>query len=241
MVFRYIAFVFILLPGILAAQKTTVKNLPNYNDHWLHFGFSLGINQANFKVTPVKNLSLRDTLLKVVPDPVMGFNLAIVSELRLHEFLTLRCLPALSFQDRILNYTVIVKNPQGIKDTTVFKKSVESTSIEFPIDLKFRSARLNNFAAYVQGGVKWAIDLASQEDVKNSQNPKDVLIKLKKNDFAYTAGFGLDFYFPYFKFSTEIKGAWVMRNLLVKEGDSFSSSIESLKSKLLLISLHFEG
>ncbi len=222
------------------AQKSKVKNLPDYDDHWLHFGFSLATNQATFVVTPVKDLSARDTVLTIIPSPKWGFNLSIVSDLRLHKYLTLRFLPALSFQDRFLNYSLIVDNA-GNPDTVTFEKSVESTTIEFPFNLKLRSTRLNNVSAYMIGGMKYTIDLASQHDVKNSTSPKDVIIKLKKHDYAFEAGFGLDYYFPYFKFSTEIKGVWGIRDLLIKENDSFSSSIDKLNSRLILISLHFEG
>jgi hypothetical protein len=227
--------------GGAMAQKTRVKNLYDYDDQWIHFGFSLAVNQATFIVHNAKNIAQRDTLLQITPKPQLGFNLAIVSDLRLHKWLTLRCLPALSFQDRTLEYTLVITNPQGVKDTVTFKKNGESTYIEVPFDLKLRSSRLNNISCYILSGMKYGVDLASQKDVKNSTNPKDVIIKLKKHDWSYSAGFGIDYYFQYFKFSTEVKCSWGMRDLLIKENDSFSSSIDKLNSRVILFSMHFEG
>ncbi|MCC7302725.1 MAG: PorT family protein [Bacteroidia bacterium] len=233
-------FLLLVLSLSLVAQKQRVKNLHDYDDERLHFGFSLAVNQAWFDVTMVKDWQLRDTLLSVSPGKVWGFNLTIISDLRIHQFATLRFIPTLSFQDRNLFFTIEV-DQNGSPVVTEFKKNIESTRIEFPLNLKIRSSRLNNISAYIVGGGKYGFDLASQEDVKNSTNPKDVIIKLRRHDWALEAGFGIDYYFPYFKFSTEIKGAWGLRDLLVHEGDAFSSAIEKLNSRLLLLSLHFEG
>ena len=233
-------FCIVLLLPTLSAQKQRVKNLHDYDEEKLHFGFSLAANQANFAITLEKDLALRDTLLSIAPAPVWGFNLVIITDLRIHKYATLRFMPTLSFQDRLLYFTMLL-DVNGTPTITEFKKNIESTMIEFPLNLKIRSSRLNNISAYIVGGGKYGFDLASQEDVKNSTNPKDVLVKLRRHDWSLDAGFGLDYYFPYFKFSTEIKGSWGMRDLLIHEGDAFSSAIDKLNSRLLLLSFHFEG
>ena len=224
--------------GDLCAQKKAVLNLPKYDNEVLHFGFSLGVNRANFIIHPVKNLSSLDTILSILPTPQLGFNLAIISELRLHQYVTLRFLPDLSFQVRTLEYTVVTPSPP---DTVVFKKNVESTVIDFPFDLKIRSSRLNNIACYVLGGGKYSIDLASQKDVQGSSQASSAIVKLKKSDYSVEAGFGIDYFFPYFKFSTEIKACWGIPNLLIKDQTLFSNCIDKLNSQLILISLNFEG
>lgn len=227
-----------LLPLSSNAQKKTTLNLPKYENDWLHFGFSLGVNRANFIIHPVKNLSAFDTVLSILATPQAGFNLAIISEIKLHQYATLRFLPDLSFQVRTLDYTVVYKQPP---DTVLFKKNVESTVIDFPLDLKIRSARLNNFAVYILGGGKYSIDLASQKNVQSSSQASSAIVKLKKNDYSIEAGFGIDYYFQYFKFSTEIKACWGIPNLLVKDQTIFSNCIDKLNSQLILFSLNFEG
>ncbi|HEY6162679.1 MAG TPA: outer membrane beta-barrel protein [Bacteroidia bacterium] len=225
----------------LNAQKKSVLNLPKYDSQYLHFGFSLGVNRANFIVHPVKNLASLDTVLSILPSPSSGFNLAIISDLRIHQYATLRFLPDLSFQERILNYSIVSRNASGGRDTSTFTKHVESTVIDFPLDLKIRSSRLNNISCYVLGGGKYSIDLASQKNVQNSNSPSAAIVKLKKNDYSFEAGFGIDYYFPYFKFSTEIKACWGIPNLLVKDQAIFSNSVDKLNSQLILISFNFEG
>jgi hypothetical protein len=234
-----LVFVFLFATNSFS-QKKKVLNLPTYNSHWLHFGFSLGLNKANFQITPIKNLASVDTVLAILPTAQFGFNLGIVTDLRIHEYATLRFLPDLSFQERILNYTLVMPVGNSI-DTVTFKKNIESTILDFPLNIKIRSKRLNNFACYLIGGGNYSFDLASQKDVINSNVPKDVIVKLKKNDWSLQGGFGIDFYLPYFKFSIEGKYQYGIKNLLVRDANIFADAIDKMSTRLFLISLHFEG
>jgi hypothetical protein len=87
--------------------------------------------------------------------------------------------------------------------------------------------------------MKYALDMSSNKDVANL-SPDKVVMKIVKSDFLYEAGFGMDFYLNYFKLSPEIKYAFGMRNLLVNDNTIFSNSIESLRSRMIYLSLTFE-
>lgn len=65
-------------------------------------------------------------------------------------------------------------------------------------------------------------------------------VKLKKNDYGYQIGLGLDCYLERFKFAPEIKMYHGLNNLLVDDPKIFSSSLSSLKSKIFLLSFTFE-
>ena len=92
------------------------------------------------------------------------------------------------------------------------------------------------------GGFKYSIDLASQAHVDNSVNPpQDIVIKLKKHSYSYEAGFGADFFLKYFKFSTEIKLSMGLNNIFINDQTIFAKPIESLRSKIILVSFTFEG
>lgn len=218
----------------LFAQKDAVENLPKYYSEYLHFGFTLGINGTNFVLHPATDFHKFDTLKVVEADGQVGFNLGIISELRLQEYLTLRFMPALSFAQRDLNYSFM-----GV-DTFVALKKVESTFIDFPVDIKLRSKRLNNFAAYVVGGGKYSLDLASQKDVQN-KDLTTAIVKIKKHDWGIQGGFGVDFFLPYFKFAIEAKMYLGLRDMLVRDETIFSQSIDRLNSKIFLLSFTFEG
>ena len=215
-------------------QNTTIVNLPKYEFERLHFGFALGINSANFVTSPKV---LHDSVLGVQSGPQYGFNLGIISEYAMHRYLTIRFLPNLSFAERHLDYTVSTTMGRGI-----FSKIIESTFLDFPLDLKLRSARMNNFAAYVLAGGKYSIDLASQKNVNNfNLSPYQQVVKLNRNDIGYEMGAGVEFYLPYFKFAVEGKLSLGFKNLLINDNTMFSNALQSLYSKMFLLSFTFEG
>ena len=225
-----------ILSATAHAQKLKVENLPKFDTKWIHFGFSLGFNSTDFIIHPVPDFNTFDTLRVIESEKKPGFNLGIISDLHLGSHFNLRFLPALSFAQRNLEYTY----SRG--DTFNYKKvkPVESTFLEFPLNLKYRSARVNNFAAYVLGGVKYSIDLASQKDVDNAFSD-EIVVKLRKHDYSYEMGFGLDFFLEYFKFSPELKVSFGVRDLLIHDSTQYSDPLRKLNSRILLISLNFEG
>lgn len=220
----------------VSAQKAKPLNLPGYDREKLHFGFSLGVNKAYFVLYPADAATKPDSILSVEAIPDWGFNLGIISDLRLHDYATLRFLPALAFQDRAIEYRIDSTSIPGTRAFYVVKKKVESTLLDFPLNLKIRSERLNNSSAYLLVGGKFSIDLASQEKTKNPD-----IVKLNSKDWSFEAGFGLDFYLEYFKLSTEIKFAAGFKDRLFHENTAWSSPIDKIATKTWLFSLNFEG
>jgi hypothetical protein len=218
--------------SIVSAQRKKVQNLPKYDTQKVHFGFLLGANVTDFVIRRAANFNQIDSLYTVESAKQTGFNIGIIGNLRLAENFDLRFVPDLAFSQRNLEYTF---NTNGVQTTTI--KEIESTFLNFPLDLKFKSNRVNNYRAYVIVGAKYSIDMVSQAKVENKD--KDY-VKLKKNDYGYQIGVGFDFYMERFKFSPEIKMYHGLNNLLVDDPKVFSSSLESLKSKVFQISLLFE-
>ena len=130
---------------------------------------------------------------------------------------------------------MIYADPKYKEETIV--KQVESTYLEFPFLLKFKSTRIDNYRVYVLAGWKYGIDMVSQAKVLAKDKE---IVKLNKHDYGYEFGVGFDFYMTYFKFSPEIKMYNGVKNLLVQDERRFSSPINSLHSKTFVISLLFE-
>ena len=212
------------------SQKPKPQNQPKFDRALIHYGFLIGINHADFIVS---SNDFDSTVYVVEANGDNGFTLGIVSNLRLGLYFDLRFIPALSFSQRSLEYTLLDNN----KIVTKIKK-IESTFLEFPLDLKYKSVRINNGRAFVLGGLRYSLDLASQ---KNVQKEDDDLVKLKSNDFSYEVGFGIDFYMKYFKLSPVIVLAIGTSDVLIKEqGNIFSETIDRLNSKIVQVSLTFE-
>lgn len=235
--FKYIfTFAIVCVALFVRAQDPNEKgNLNNYYHEKLHFGFTMGLNRANFIVHPIPHFERFDTLKTVVSAPKSGFNLGIVTDLRLQKYITLRFIPSLSFAERNLQYYF-----EGF-DTITRTKTIESTFLNFPLDFKLRSKRVKNFGAYILAGGSYSLDLASKRKVVNSLNPKEQIVKLKRDDFSYEMGAGTEFYFQYFKFAIEAKLSIGIKNVLINDNTIFSNSIDKLNSKIFLVSITFEG
>lgn len=232
-------------------QKQKVMNLQNYDEEPYHFGFILGINQMLFTVKPVDNLPFikwepnqspdifADSLFvySVTSTPTPGFTIGILGNLRLGKFVDMRFIPSLSFGERILNYDIMAYK-DGVPQLINTSKSITSTYVDFPLEFRYRSKRLNNMLAYALGGIAYSIDLASQK--KAEQNTNDVTVKIYKHDVSLLIGAGVDFYTNYFKFGMQARMGYGLNNLIQKEGNLYTNSIETLRSKVFLLSFTFE-
>ena len=233
----YFIFFGILSVGLpinsVAQKRLKIENLPKYDLKPYHFGFALCVNKMDFAIHPVKDYKSFDSLFVVQSTPQWGFNIGIVSNLRINNYMDLRFLPTLSFGQRVLDYTL------KERDTVIIhtQKKIESTFIDFPLLLKYKSKRLNNMRAYVLGGIQYSIDLASQAKKKDKNND---LVKLKANDYSFQVGVGFDFYLEYFKFSTELKMIYGLPDLLKRDNTVYTTSISKLNSKIFQISFLFE-
>ena len=236
---KFILFsLIIIISSSVFGQESTTLNLPKFEHRFMHFGFLIGINSANFRLVRFPpTVYGADSLLVLEPTSTTGFNLGIISEMHFGEYFGLLFTPNLAFSERNLTYTFTTF--EGDKQ---YLKKVESTLINFPLNLKIKSARLNNFGAYIIGGATYSYDLASDASAQNnSNNLNDIFLKLGPHDFMGDIGFGTDFYLEYFKFGIELKMSYGLKDIQIREDNAFSNPIDKLKTKMFLLSFTFEG
>ncbi len=233
-----ILFLSFLLFSNVYGQRETTKNLPKFDHRFMHFGFLLGLNSADFVVKRFPfDYNSPDSLYMLEPHSAKGFNLGIISAMHLGEYFSIRFTPNLAFASRSLEYTF-----QTFDGPRQYTKVVESTLINFPLNIKYKSVRVNNFSAYLIFGAAYSLDLASNANTENiSSNPNDIIVKLKRDDYMGQLGFGTDFYLEYFKFGIEIKMSYGIKDLLDHDNTEFSSPIDRMSSKMFLLSFTFEG
>jgi len=238
------------------AQVNKAPNLKYHDYEPYFFGFILAANQMDFVINtregfqqlyiPVDSLPTDMQLANVdsasvygiTSTPNLGFTVGIVGDLRLGKYFNFRFIPSLAFGNRILNYDIRLHKSDTF-DTIVSNQKVSSTFIELPMLLKFRSARIHNFRAYVIGGVKYSFDLASQANKKDEIRNYDP--KLYRTDTQITGGAGMDFFMNWFKFGVELTMSYGLRDMLLQEGTIYTNGIESLKSKIFMLTFTFEG
>jgi hypothetical protein len=244
------------------AQRRTIHYLANYENEPYHFGFLLAYNQMMYSVKTVENYQNLEISPEAWPNgPISnsntqclsvynmetlqtpGFTVGIIGSKRLGRYFDLRFIPSLSFSERRMHYDVAVKDLQGEVTMKSFTKSIGTTFVEFPLNIKYRSKRYNNIGAYVFGGINPKIDLASQKENKLTNTEGQEFINnlvTKRFDCAAEIGTGFDIYNQWFKMGVELKMSYGLLDIVKSEAFIYTAPIDKLRNKLFQLSLLFE-
>ncbi len=203
---------------------------PLYDRKPVRFGFGLMGNSAKLKFTTKDNIFPSDTLQNIQSLNYPGFGLGGLVNFRLAESWDLKTMVNIQFARRDMNYY--------FKQDNLKTAEMESTYIEIPLSLEYKGVRHKNVRLYVLGGITYRFDFTS--DVDTDRSDTKPIVAMYPNTFSYDIGAGLDIYFPYFKFSPEIKLSNGLGNQLVPDGFIFANSLERVSPKLLQFSLIFQ-
>ena len=231
----------ILFAVIISLHGFSQKKKPMYNSTYdmylLHFGFALGINVLDFTIHNSEKIFTSDSVFGIENQRHPGFQINIVSNLKLHEYFDLRFTPGLLFGQRNLVYDRL--NRFGVREE--HEMQIESTFLEFPLLLKYKSKRVNNYRPYLVTGVNHCYDLEAKKKPKDHEKPK---IKLKSGDTYFDVGFGVDFYFPWFKLSSELRySIGLTRNIAEKfdnDNSGYVDYIDRMNSRIVSFTFYFE-
>ncbi len=224
------------------------------DDENLHFGFSFQYIGAEFKIQKTENwrapfyedgVKVTDSLMSIRSGINPGFGIGFVSDLFITPNLNLRFTPSLSFSDRVMDYEFADKasyDQSGVQSPEGFtRRTVASTMAEFPVGLKLKSDRRNNFRAYILAGAKYGIDVASKKKADDKgELAINKFLKNSKGILSYEVGIGFDLYFEYFKLSPEIKLSNSVNSILKREDHPYSAPIDKLFLRNFVFSLYFE-
>ena len=197
----------------------------------IYFGISLAVNVANYKIVRKPFTGSNDTIKTIRPGIGPGFNLGIIANWQFSKYFDLRVIPTLSFADRTIQYTTILRQHP---DTSL---PVSSIYLDFPLQLRFKSDPIKNIRIYVIGGVRYDYDLASNSTARTSS-----ILKVSKSDVAADYGIGIMIYFPYFIMSPEFKVSQGFINInSPTQNLIYSTVIQKLYSRTFTFTLNLEG
>jgi len=219
-----------LSPGAEAQLK--IMNMEDHDAKPYYFGLTFSTNFSQYQVKYSQSFANTDTFMRIQPGTGPGFNLGIMGNLRLNSFVDLRLIPSISFAEKKLSYNDPLNNGEYTE------KNIESILIHLPLQLKFKSDRIHNFRFYGMTGGKFDYDMAANA----SSRKKDEFLKFKPMDLGYEIGFGLEFYYPNFIFSPEIKLSQGLTNqIYIDRGLQLTNAIDQIRTRTIVISIHIEG
>ncbi|OCB75237.1 PorT protein [Flavobacterium crassostreae] len=207
--------------------KDPIVNLENFQEQRVYFGFFLGFNSFDYKIdykTAGPDIETKKTT---------GFNVGIVGDLRLQQYINLRFEPGLYYSKRDLRYP-------GFENQVDALREVNSTYIHFPLLVKLSSLRAGNIRPYVLGGLSATLNLSSNQ--KAQDDNKEQNFRVKSWTTNYELGLGIDIFSEYFIFSPSIRGVFGLGDELVRDKDPnspWTSNIESIKNRAILINFTF--
>jgi len=211
-----------------AQRRDIVEYHQNWDEQVVFWGYYIGINKKDYKI------SYLTTTPNIVVTASAGFNVGLIGDLKLHNNISLRLEPGLSSNTKTLAFTHI---NGGAKDSI---REVNSTYLRIPLLLKFNTNRLNNIRPYLIGGVSYDYNFSSNQD--NPDDNYEGEFRMKKNNFTYEIGAGIDIYLPYFIFSPSIRGVFAIKDELIRDKNSnspWTGAVDYFGTRGVFINLAF--
>jgi hypothetical protein len=205
------------------------QNNPNYDTRKVSYGFMIGLHTSAYQVKYSDQFVTPkfDTVHSVMAEFSPGFSLGFLVNMRVNEFVDLRIMPKAGFYTHKLRYTYT--------DESTDVQFVESTHVELPILLKYKSMRRGNVRMYMVGGVTPGIELSGKNEIKSTSE-----LNIRRTNLQVEGGLGFDFYFPLFKFSQEIRFARGLVNVLGDESNAYTDPISRLNTNTIAVYLIFQ-
>ncbi len=231
-----ILYLLLLSQGSFAQlfSKERIMNNENFDkDRW-SWGFFLGLSAYDYQFTYEQDLK------DILAEMTTGFNVGLISNIRINDYFDIRFEPGLYITQRNLQYDPAYFAGMSYSDADLYRE-VKSTYVHFPLLLKISTKRINNFKPFIVGGVSTAINLSS-----NQENPDDNSVgqfRTKRNVSFYELGFGIDFYLYWFKFSPSIRGVFALNDELVRDNDAdspWTGNVHTMKTRGVFLNFTFQ-
>ncbi|HEY3389783.1 MAG TPA: porin family protein [Prolixibacteraceae bacterium] len=260
---KYFVILLTIIAGSAQAfgQLRRVDNLTHFDDRPLHFGFYLGLNTMDYRITnynsvydnPVftGNPTLKanaEALYKgktsfaaedytILP----GFTVGGVLNYRLNRDFDLRLTPGMSLGSRSFKYFInidpSVYQLSGVDEDTYL--TTPSAYVDIPFGIRYKGFRHHNVRPYIYLGV------AYRQDLENKRITEGV-VHLKKNDEYAELGLGIDSYLEYFRFTAEFRFSYGLNNLIRHDSDLakptpyYGYIFKELNSNIFTLIFYFE-
>ncbi|MEM9546722.1 MAG: porin family protein, partial [Bacteroidota bacterium] len=197
-------FVFLMACGMTIGQRNSVDNY-NYKGFQkkpYYFGLNIGINNSGYILNQSRFFIGNDEIRIVEPTSGVGLELHMIANLKLGDHFDFRFLPGFSFASRELKFTQVGSDLTEIN-------TAEPVYFELPFQIRYKSKPYKDKRVFFIGGLKYGYDVAGNSESKRS------ILRFSSHDFQWEVGLGMQFFYPFFIFSPEIKFSRGITNNLI--------------------------
>ena len=233
--------ILVAAPAVQAQKRINTLNKPDYDYKRIHYGFYLAAPLTKYSIQHSQEYADQlaadpnggEGAINVNTKFSPGFYTGLVLNVRLADYLDARFVPGVGFYSRKIEYT---NAPQESGEVQTVDKTISSTMVELPLLLKYKAKRRSNARMYLVGGIKPGIDLGSG---KSDENP-DQGLAVEKFDLALEYGFGVDMFYPFFKFAPEIRFSHGLLNQHKPTESQYSRMLQKQTNHNISLILFFE-
>jgi hypothetical protein len=217
--------------GYSQKNRWVNKNNPNYDDRKLSYGFLIGLHTTAFQIKYADRFVTpdMDTVYAIEPGWSPGFSLGFIVNYRITDLLDFRVTPKVAFYEHTLRY-------RYTDDTPNETKLVETTFVELPLLLKYKSERRGNVRMYMIGGFKPGLEASGKKNMENASSN----LGITGMNLSMDAGFGFDLYYPLFKFSPEIRFSRGIVNVLENTTNRYGQPLSRVNTNTITLYLLFQ-
>lgn len=228
---------FLSITGIMQAQSVRERiandatgGKGQIDDKRFTWGYYLGINNFDYK------FDYNEVTQDIETEQSLGFNVGLVGDMKINNYINLRIEPGISFVNRNLTFP-----NESFTMPSESEREVVSTYIHVPLLVKFSTKRLNNWKPFIVGGGSWSHNLSSNEDNPNDNSTGQ--FRQITDLFNYELGIGIDLYLNYFKFTPSIRGVFALNDELVRDADPnspWTGNVASMQTRGIFINFTFQ-
>ncbi len=208
--------------------KDPIVNLENWDKQRVYWGYYLGMSAYDFK------FEYKNEGEDILVDNGLGFNVGLIGNLRINEYVDVRFEPGLTFNQRNLTFPGFTNQYDALRE-------VKSTYLHFPILLKLSSKRTGNIRPFIIGGLSTALNLSS--NASNAQDNSNNVFRMAKWTNFYEIGLGIDLYLEYFKFTPSLRGVFSYNDELIRDNNPnspWTGNVGTMSTRGIFLNFTFQ-
>lgn len=210
------------------SYKYIRKHLERYDDKTIHYGFFFAMPTTRFNVTHSDAFLTADSAYRIYSPNKPSFRVGLSINAYLTNRFDVRFTPSVSLSSREVHYDY----PGGTSVT----ETRESTWIDFPLLLKYKSERRNNSRMYLLAGGTFSVE----SNVRRRELIGASKLSTGTMDFTVDYGIGFEQFFEFFKFAPELRFSHGLVNLFNPTNNTAGIGISKLTTHTVTLYLNFE-
>ncbi len=204
------------------------RHLERYDDKPIHYGFYFAIPNTRFTVTHSDAFLTADSATRIYSPTQAGFRVGFVVNAFLDDHFDLRFTPGVSLYGREVKYDYASGNTRT--------ETRESTWMEFPLLLKYKSERRLNTRMYLVAGATFGVET----NVRRKEVQGITRLSTNTTDLTIDYGIGFEQFFEFFKFTPELRFSHGIPNIFRPTNNAAGIGINRLTTHTVTLYLNFE-